>query len=163
MAESPVAPWYALTGGDILHQTPLTCRLFRWIALECGQWERQPLPLQSSISRIGTGCGRAEARPYNTKPTPENHQTRDYLMHVSPGRFAGFAHVVVFVVQTGRPFPFTNSAFSVCSVCAMAMTMCHQTSTEPEWGQSAQGRPFPFTNSAFSVCSVAMTINQYQS
>jgi hypothetical protein len=28
------------------------------------------------------------------------HQTRDRLMHGSIGRFAGFAHVVVFVVQT---------------------------------------------------------------
>jgi hypothetical protein len=27
------------------------------------------------------------------------HQIRDRLMHVSSGRFAGFAHVVVFVVQ----------------------------------------------------------------
>ncbi len=41
-------------------------------------------------------------------------------MHVSLGRFAGFAHVVVFVVQTGRPFPFNISASSVCSV---AMTI----------------------------------------
>jgi hypothetical protein len=28
------------------------------------------------------------------------HQTRNRLMHGSIGRFAGFAHVVVFVVQT---------------------------------------------------------------
>jgi len=28
------------------------------------------------------------------------HQTRDHLIHVSIGRFAGFAHVVLFVVQT---------------------------------------------------------------
>jgi hypothetical protein len=28
------------------------------------------------------------------------HQTRNCLMHVSIGRFAGFAHFVVFVVQT---------------------------------------------------------------
>ncbi len=28
------------------------------------------------------------------------HQTRDRLIHVSIGRFAVFAHVVVFVVQT---------------------------------------------------------------
>jgi hypothetical protein len=51
---------------------PLKCRLFRRIALECGQWDRQRLPLQCSIFRIGTGCGRAEARPYHKKPTPES-------------------------------------------------------------------------------------------
>jgi hypothetical protein len=28
------------------------------------------------------------------------HQTRDRLLHVSSGRFAVFAHVVVFVVHT---------------------------------------------------------------
>jgi hypothetical protein len=28
------------------------------------------------------------------------HQIRDRLLHGSIGRFAGFAHVVVFVVQT---------------------------------------------------------------
>jgi signal transduction histidine kinase len=50
---------------------PLKCRLFRRIALECGQWNRQRLPLQCSIFCIGTGCGRAEARPYQKKPTPE--------------------------------------------------------------------------------------------
>jgi len=27
------------------------------------------------------------------------HQTQDYLIHGSSGRFAGFAHVVLFVVQ----------------------------------------------------------------
>jgi hypothetical protein len=49
----------------------LKCRLFRQSALECGQWERQRLPLPCSMFRIGTGCGRAEARPYHKKPTPE--------------------------------------------------------------------------------------------
>jgi hypothetical protein len=29
-----------------------------------------------------------------------SHQTRDGLMHGSIGHFAGFAHFVVFVVQT---------------------------------------------------------------
>jgi hypothetical protein len=28
------------------------------------------------------------------------HQAREHLIHVSIGRFTGFAHVVVFVVQT---------------------------------------------------------------
>jgi hypothetical protein len=27
-------------------------------------------------------------------------QTRDRLIHISSGRFAGFAHVVMFVIQT---------------------------------------------------------------
>jgi len=43
--------------------------LFHWIVVECGQWDRQRPPLQRSISRIGMGCGRAEARPYNKKHT----------------------------------------------------------------------------------------------
>jgi hypothetical protein len=59
MAPSPAAP------------RPLKCRLFRRIAVECGQWNRQRLPLRCSMFRIGTGCGRAEARPYHKKPTPE--------------------------------------------------------------------------------------------
>jgi hypothetical protein len=29
------------------------------------------LPLQKNISRIRVGCGRASARPYHKKPTPE--------------------------------------------------------------------------------------------
>jgi hypothetical protein len=49
----------------------LKWRLFRGIALECGQGDWQRLPLQCSISRIGTGCGRAEARPYHKKSTLE--------------------------------------------------------------------------------------------
>ncbi len=53
-----------------------------------------------TMSRIRTGCGRAEARPYDKKPTSESHQTQERLMHGSSGRFAMFAHVVVFVVHT---------------------------------------------------------------
>ncbi len=60
---------------------PLKCRLFRQSALECGQWERQRLPLPCSMFRIGTGCGRAEARPYHKKPTPER---TDALGDLSP-------------------------------------------------------------------------------
>jgi len=55
--------------------TALTCRLFCRIALECGQWNRQRLPFQCSMFRIGTGCGRAEARPYHKKPTLERKTT----------------------------------------------------------------------------------------
>jgi four helix bundle protein len=51
---------------------PLKWRHFRGIALECGQGDWQRLPLQCSISRIGTGCGRAEARPYHNMSTLES-------------------------------------------------------------------------------------------
>ncbi len=72
---APPAP--ALVAAAELQDTPtaLKCRLFRQSALECGQWDRQRLPLQCSIFRIGTGCGRAEARPYHKKPTPESTPT----------------------------------------------------------------------------------------
>jgi hypothetical protein len=51
---------------------PLKCRLFCQIALECGWLDWQRLSLQKTVSRIGTGGGRAEARPYNKTSTPES-------------------------------------------------------------------------------------------
>jgi len=56
---------------DIRPLPPRKWRRFRRIALECGQWDRQPLPLQCRMFRIGVDCGRASARPYHKKPTPE--------------------------------------------------------------------------------------------
>jgi len=48
----------------------------KWRLFAGSQWntalERQRLPLQCSISRTGTDCGRAEARPYHKKPTSES-------------------------------------------------------------------------------------------
>jgi hypothetical protein len=43
------------------------CRFFHPIAVECSQWDRQRLPIQTSISRIEVGGGRAQARPYHKK------------------------------------------------------------------------------------------------
>jgi hypothetical protein len=80
------ASFQGATGG----LQPLKCRLFHRIALECGQWDRQRLPLQCSMFRIGTGCGRAEARPYHKKPTSESGlqlglQPADHLAHRKAG------------------------------------------------------------------------------
>jgi len=49
----------------------LKCRRFRRIALECGWFAWQRPPIEQSPFRIGTGCGRAEARPYHNMSTPE--------------------------------------------------------------------------------------------
>jgi hypothetical protein len=58
--------------------TPLTCRRFRQIAVECGWFAWQRPPIKKSPFRSGTGGGRAEARPYHkrpyhNKPTPDVH------------------------------------------------------------------------------------------
>jgi hypothetical protein len=63
---------------------PLKWRLFRGIALECGQGDWQRLPLQCSISRIGTGCGRAEARPYHKMSTLEREIDPGFLNDILP-------------------------------------------------------------------------------
>jgi hypothetical protein len=62
--------------------------------------ESAEVAVPAQHSRIRTGGGRAEARPYHNMSTLESRQTRDRWLHGSSGRFAGFAHVVVFVVQT---------------------------------------------------------------
>jgi hypothetical protein len=78
----------AITLSSIPCPLSLKWRLFRGIALECGQGDWQRLPLQCSISRIGTGCGRAEARPYHKMSTLESHSPR---------------HMVAQATRTGLP------------------------------------------------------------
>jgi hypothetical protein len=62
-----------------------------------------PKTFAHSANVLGTKIG-SSALPEPALSVVEwdaiRHQTRDRLMHISSGRFAGFAHVVVFVVQT---------------------------------------------------------------
>jgi hypothetical protein len=87
-------------GGDIPRQTPLKCRHVVVGTRFCASaarpnagnaaLERQPLPILPTAFH---------GDPVK-KSTPESRQTRDRLLHVSIGRFAFFAHVAAFVVQT---------------------------------------------------------------
>jgi len=51
---------------------PFGGRLFRHSALGCHPLGQPPVAAPVSVSRIRTPCGRAEARPYREKSTPES-------------------------------------------------------------------------------------------
>jgi len=101
---------------------PLKWRRFRRIASECGRFAWQRPPLEQRPSRIGTGCGRAEARPYHKMSTSEGDQsTGDHILTATRHRQTGPTFPICHcTVNAHRLVTYADNPPSDPAVCAQS-------------------------------------------